>query len=337
MSQNNRNQGFSYYFCLMIEGSGSLPLTNGSGRSRNIRIRLPKWRRFMRIRIRNTGHNVLLTWLVLPSWMSLARMSSTRLKTSSLVGPCCCCSRLFSCSFFLLPLVFEMNTAGSPVVIITWPLVYYYHVIWRAIRRYKNAQLSIKGESHWLNMELDLPSDSNRVTESWNKIPSHVKIVETVSGFKRSYKNTESWLLLPSGKKIWRQDWRMKHNLEEDTPREVPAGLLGVQHQEKEQVYLGSMCRAVLIGWDPATPLLPPHLGAYTRALLVSQERQPSLPQKVAYSPEFTWFWQDIRTHAHWPRSGTRFLVTPYPDPRTQLNSLPIRIRTQNTDFDKRY
>ncbi len=33
-SQNNRNQGFSYYFCLMIEGSGSgsgsIPLTSGS-------------------------------------------------------------------------------------------------------------------------------------------------------------------------------------------------------------------------------------------------------------------------------------------------------------------
>jgi hypothetical protein len=31
-SQNSRNQGFSYYFCLMIEGSGSgsIPLTNGS-------------------------------------------------------------------------------------------------------------------------------------------------------------------------------------------------------------------------------------------------------------------------------------------------------------------
>ncbi len=30
-SQNNRNQGFSYYFQLMIEGSGSVPLTNRSG------------------------------------------------------------------------------------------------------------------------------------------------------------------------------------------------------------------------------------------------------------------------------------------------------------------
>ncbi len=32
-SQNSRYQGFSYYICLMIEGSGSgsIPLTNGSG------------------------------------------------------------------------------------------------------------------------------------------------------------------------------------------------------------------------------------------------------------------------------------------------------------------
>jgi hypothetical protein len=35
------------------------------------------------------------------------------------------------------------------------------------------------------------------------------------------------------------------------------------------QSFLGSMCTAVLIGWDPATPL-PPNLGSYTRALLVS-------------------------------------------------------------------
>ena len=43
-SQNRRNQGFSFYFCLMIEGSGvgSVPLTNGSGSGRpnNIRIRI---------------------------------------------------------------------------------------------------------------------------------------------------------------------------------------------------------------------------------------------------------------------------------------------------------
>ncbi len=43
-SQNSRNQGFSYYFCLMIEGSGSIPVTNGSApgfmRPKSIRIRI---------------------------------------------------------------------------------------------------------------------------------------------------------------------------------------------------------------------------------------------------------------------------------------------------------
>ncbi len=43
-SQNCINQGFSYYFCLMIEGSGSgsIPLTNGSGsmRPKNMWIRI---------------------------------------------------------------------------------------------------------------------------------------------------------------------------------------------------------------------------------------------------------------------------------------------------------
>jgi hypothetical protein len=60
-SQNGRNQGFSYYFCMMIEGSGSragsgsgsIPLTSGSGsgsgRPKNV------WIRWIRIRIRNTA------------------------------------------------------------------------------------------------------------------------------------------------------------------------------------------------------------------------------------------------------------------------------------------
>ncbi len=37
------------------------------------------------------------------------------------------------------------------------------------------------------------------------------------------------------------------------------------------------MCTAVLIGWDPATPSLPPHLDSWThttRALLVSKDRR---------------------------------------------------------------
>jgi hypothetical protein len=62
-SQNSKNQGFSYYFCMMKEGSGSgagsgsgsIPLTtvtigSGSGRPKNMWIR---WIR-IRIRIRNT-------------------------------------------------------------------------------------------------------------------------------------------------------------------------------------------------------------------------------------------------------------------------------------------
>jgi len=55
-SQNSRNQGFSCYFCMMIEGSGSgsIPLTSGSGsgRPKNMWIR---WIRIRWIRIRNTG------------------------------------------------------------------------------------------------------------------------------------------------------------------------------------------------------------------------------------------------------------------------------------------
>ncbi len=41
-SQNSRNQGFSYNFCIMIEGSGSIPLTSGSGsgRPKNMWIRI---------------------------------------------------------------------------------------------------------------------------------------------------------------------------------------------------------------------------------------------------------------------------------------------------------
>jgi hypothetical protein len=31
-SQNRRNQGFSYYFCMTIKGSGSIPLTSGPDR-----------------------------------------------------------------------------------------------------------------------------------------------------------------------------------------------------------------------------------------------------------------------------------------------------------------
>ncbi len=89
-SQNRRNQGFSYYFCTMIEGSGSgyragsgsgfMPLTSGSGsgswRPKNTWIR---WIR-IRIRIRNTASfytdwdigEHFLYWTLKINWRPLA-------------------------------------------------------------------------------------------------------------------------------------------------------------------------------------------------------------------------------------------------------------------------
>ncbi len=41
------------------------------------------------------------------------------------------------------------------------------------------------------------------------------------------------------------------------------------------QILFVLQCTAILIGWDPATPPpFPPHLGSYTRTLLVSQDRR---------------------------------------------------------------
>jgi hypothetical protein len=56
-SQNRRNQGFSYNFCMMIEGSGSgcIPLTSGSGSGAGSGRPKNMWLRW--IRIRNTGRN----------------------------------------------------------------------------------------------------------------------------------------------------------------------------------------------------------------------------------------------------------------------------------------
>ncbi len=40
------------------------------------------------------------------------------------------------------------------------------------------------------------------------------------------------------------------------------------------QSLFGLLFTAVLIGLDPAKPLLPPHLGSFSKALLVSQDRR---------------------------------------------------------------
>jgi hypothetical protein len=55
-SQNSRNQGFAYYFCLIIEGSGAGSCKNGSG------SRKPKNIRVLRIRIRNTVYEATVTY-----------------------------------------------------------------------------------------------------------------------------------------------------------------------------------------------------------------------------------------------------------------------------------
>ncbi len=75
--QIRRNQGFSYYFWLMIAGSGSgyVPLTNGSGSD----IRGPKNIRILRIRISNTAAHshtvveVLMNIQDIRSWISSVR------------------------------------------------------------------------------------------------------------------------------------------------------------------------------------------------------------------------------------------------------------------------
>ncbi len=59
-SQNSgRYQCFSYYFCLIIDGSGSefVSLTNGSGWPKNM------WILRVRVRIRNTANHLAAKWL----------------------------------------------------------------------------------------------------------------------------------------------------------------------------------------------------------------------------------------------------------------------------------
>ncbi len=60
--------------------------------------------------------------------------------------------------------------------------------------------------------------------------------------------------------------------------KKLPAGSVSssqISHRSQiSEVHLGSMRTAVLLGWDPATPPPPPHLGSYMRALWVSQDRR---------------------------------------------------------------
>ncbi len=58
----NWNQGFSYFFCMMMEGPGSIYLTNGSGsgRSKNLQIRKTDfhWHYFCRPLLLMTSYTV---------------------------------------------------------------------------------------------------------------------------------------------------------------------------------------------------------------------------------------------------------------------------------------
>ncbi len=53
-----KDRGFSYYFCLMIEGSGSISLASGSGSGRPKNMWIRRIRSRIRSRIRNTDQQV---------------------------------------------------------------------------------------------------------------------------------------------------------------------------------------------------------------------------------------------------------------------------------------
>ncbi len=98
-SLNSRNQGFSYHFCIMIEGSGSgsgagsrsgsIPLTSGSGsgsgRPKNTWIR---W-----IRIRNTGY--IQNFCAFASFLNFKIKSVLRIRKKAKKKLLCLCAEGF--------------------------------------------------------------------------------------------------------------------------------------------------------------------------------------------------------------------------------------------------
>jgi len=61
---------------------------------------------------------------------------------------------------------------------------------------------------------------SGKRAENRNNIPGHVKNVKKqwVASREEKLQNTESWLALPGGKKIWRQDGGKEHNTRKTLP-----------------------------------------------------------------------------------------------------------------------
>ncbi len=97
-SHNSRNQGFSYYFCMMREGagsgseseSGSIPLTNGFesgyGRPKNMWIRWIRIR--FRIRIRNTGTSLLFTSCYIKCFKNTGTPTVNKGERLRIIGAC---------------------------------------------------------------------------------------------------------------------------------------------------------------------------------------------------------------------------------------------------------
>jgi hypothetical protein len=81
-SQIGRNQDFSHFFCMVVEGSGSIPLTNGSGSGKPQNM----W-----IRIRNNGQAPLVVSAVASplasAWSPLASGWSPLAATAASAPP----------------------------------------------------------------------------------------------------------------------------------------------------------------------------------------------------------------------------------------------------------
>ncbi len=77
---------------------------------------------------------------------------------------------------------------------------------------------------------------------------------------------------------------------------------LGVKYGGRSPKFIWTpchvMCTAVLIGWDPATPSLPPHWDSYTRALLVSKDRRHLFVTPLGLQHEWALFiWLGLTWH----------------------------------------
>ncbi len=90
-SQNNRNQGFPYYFCSMTEGSGSesvsLTSWSGSRRPKNIRIRIRNTELMIIVILYLAPWEISLSRWVPPWWLARGTRAHTSGNKPSTSGP----------------------------------------------------------------------------------------------------------------------------------------------------------------------------------------------------------------------------------------------------------